>query len=80
MILIKEIQFEENAAQKITNIVNEKMLKDVRGALLLARPEAASNFLEIISKRYEKEWSSAKIHRERAKKASEELQKLLLKN
>lgn len=80
MMLVKETQFEENAAQKITNIVNEKMLKDVRGALLLARPEAASNFLEIISKRYEKEWSSAKIHRERAKKASEELQKLLLKN
>jgi hypothetical protein len=80
MILVKENQFEENAAQKIIDIVNEKMLKDISEALLLARPEAASNFLEIISKRYEKERSSAKIHLERAKKASEKIQNLLLKN
>lgn len=80
MILVKEIEFEENAGQQITNISNEKMLNDVSEALLLVRPDGALNFLEIISKRYEKERSSAKIHLERAKKASEELQKLLLKN
>ncbi|MCK5627612.1 hypothetical protein KAI23_06555, partial [Candidatus Bathyarchaeota archaeon] len=61
----------------ITNIVNEIKLNDICEALLLANPEGASIFLEMISKRYEKNIPSVKIHLERAKKASEELQKLL---
>ena len=77
MMLVKETQFEENAVQRITNIVNEIKLNDICEALLLANPEGASIFLEMISKRYEKNIPSVKIHLERAKKASEELQKLL---
>jgi predicted transcriptional regulator len=79
MLLVKEIQFEEDAANKLNSLVFNKIISDLSDALIFASPEGGPQIVKLISERYAKEKLAVKEHLENANKINGELRKLIAK-